>query len=160
MKKMINLLWLLAALVLVSSTSAFANGNDEARESVVQKLTQAYCPTAVGQLKITPIDGGYLEVTGPGGSERIHLSDELLAKLQDYAGNPKAGVQLMDICPTQALQLQKVWGCNITKLTADGKKKSVGPCPNVKNVRTGRSITLPGGCQGFVPDDLGSAAHY
>lgn len=139
---------------------------DQQKIEMLCLITQAQCPANASKTNFKPISGrkNWFVATGPGGSSEINISDQLLGKLQKYVKDPEAGVQLRDICPSQSNALQKAWGnCLPEKPIVKKSAKPAtevtvaGPCPDVFNVRTGESANLNGGCQGFIPDDLGNA---
>lgn len=107
----------LAVLVIVNisfaETEVVIQG-DKVRSELVANFISSYFPGATGKAVERSGLGEYVVVTGLGGTEKIHFSGKLVAKLKKLAANPKAGQGLTDICPTQARQLKKaveVSGC-------------------------------------------------
>jgi len=111
--------WIVLLMVMVlASATAFAGEvrevtvkGDAVRGPLVAGLVNSYFPDTRGNLIEDKTLGEYVIVEGsPGGSEKIHFSSKLVAKLQKLAINPRTGEGLMDICPTQAGQLVRAVG--------------------------------------------------
>ncbi len=83
---------------------------DTVRGPVVSALINSYFPGVKGVAVVDNSLGENVLVTGAGGSERIHFSGPLVAKLQKLTANPRAGEGLMSICPGQAKQLARAVG--------------------------------------------------
>lgn len=83
---------------------------DEVRGPLVAGLINAYFPDTRGVVAENKTLGEYVEVVGPGGTEKIHFSPKLVARLQKLSANPRAGEGLMNICPSQAKSLVKAIG--------------------------------------------------
>lgn len=80
------------------------------RATVVGALIESYFDSVRVSRVADTGAGVYVTVTGPKGTEKIHFSDKLVAKIKALQANPKAGQGLMAICPTQGGQLQKAIG--------------------------------------------------
>jgi hypothetical protein len=114
MKKLRFVLVVAVALVMVfCAVSAFAQEiitrdvtveGDNVRGPLVTELVSSYFADTQATYVHRPL-GEYVIVTGPGGSQKIQFSRELVARLEK---NPQAG--LMNICPRQAEQLKEAVG--------------------------------------------------
>lgn len=100
------LLTILAIANLAFADEVIVQG-DKVRSELLANLVSSYFPGATGKAVEKSGLGEYVVVTGLGGTEKIHFSGKLVAKLKKLAANPKAGQGLTDICPTQARQLKK-----------------------------------------------------
>lgn len=111
-----KVLFAITVLVLsVVANLAFAETEvvvqgDKVRSGLVADFVSSYFPGVTGKAVENSSLGEYIVVTGQGGTEKIHFSGKLVAKLKRLAANPKAGQGLMDICPTQAKKLKMAVG--------------------------------------------------
>lgn len=117
MKKFVLCVFAVLA-VLAITNMAFAETEvvvqgDKLRSELVANFVGSYFPGVTGKAVERAGLGEYVLVTGPGGTERIHFSGKLVAKLKKLAANPKAGQGLMDICPTQAKKLKVAVGTTL-----------------------------------------------
>lgn len=126
MKKYLAILLFLATVVGLSASTVLAEvrevtvTGDPARVSLVAGLITDY----LGNVHVTPVtndNGEYVVVQGPTGTEKIHFSPKLVAKLQSLRGKPRAGHGLWDICPTQARQLNAAIGKSDWERISAGK---------------------------------------
>lgn len=144
----ISVLWSVAAMAQIQTVitrDATVKG-DAVRGPLIAGLVNAYFPdTKAAYVSDTSL-GEHVVVTGNGGSQSIHFSPKLVAKLQKVTANPRAAEGLMTICPTQAGQLQKAIGPMRATLEpiiqieqnsiCDKKGNCYGPAP------TGKYVTL------------------